>query len=268
MGSVCSSVCGRASVDGINVVITSAITGDVLAELSGVPAHTPLRVLLASLPEPPQSSYYQFLLPGGGGSILGRGQVISTLLSGKGNADRLDDADRLEIAVVLVPQQGSHGWRIRAATTRSGWAWDVHQLEFVCASGERLDGRFEEMFYSGSAGDPAHGSIPGFEPRNALDIWRGGLWGGRRGVDQTYFLGLKVARPEMVTRIQLVQGDMNGADDIDVECLDERGQWRLVSRVHIGNLGHVGVQRIDLYPQGGICPRPGEEPEIAALWRA
>eukprot|EP00928_Gymnodinium_smaydae_P049700 TRINITY_DN3337_c0_g2_i1.p1 TRINITY_DN3337_c0_g2~~TRINITY_DN3337_c0_g2_i1.p1 ORF type:complete len:222 (+),score=30.72 TRINITY_DN3337_c0_g2_i1:55-720(+) len=94
------------------------------------------------------------------------------------------------------------GWRVIAAQSSSGWAWDVHALRFITAEGELAPGQDCRVVASGDAGR-------GWGADNAFSAKSQNPWGGRRpGARDSggpFFIGLQCSQPHSLIRVQLEQ---------------------------------------------------------------
>jgi len=130
---------------------------------------------------------------------------------------------------------GSHqstSWRVATSTTRSGWAWDVMQLNFVDADGIVVAlGDDCVAIHSGSVSDRTRGGIPGYEPENAFNTNRA-IWGGRKTAGE-FFLGFRCTRSRSVQTVQIIQyGSKHVTDNLSVQRLHGR-EWITVHRTKL-----------------------------------
>lgn len=119
----------------------------------------------------------------------------------------------------------SKSWRVLASRTRSGWAWDIMQLNIVTANGNM--GTFGssngcDAIQSGSVSDAGDG-ITGYEPRNAFRT-DGTWWGGRKNTAGEFYLGFECTESQVVRSVEILQGaslhSQHVADSVILQYFD------------------------------------------------
>jgi hypothetical protein len=143
----------------------------------------------------------------------------------------------------VISNASTTGWLIRAKTTMSGWAWDVKTLGFMTTSGKLLRLSDCQVIHSGSVSDGKHGGIPGYEATNAFQN-NAGLWGGRRGSDGTFFIGLMCSQTEDIRFVQIAQGTGHYAVEVSIERSIRQNVWQVV---HTMRLQHLGSGHLQTY---------------------
>ncbi|KAK3277524.1 hypothetical protein CYMTET_14475 [Cymbomonas tetramitiformis] len=107
----------------------------------------------------------------------------------------------------------SAAWRLRACDN-SDALWDVSRLRFF-SDGTEINIPADAILSSGSAADPEHGGVTGYEASQALRD-DGSIWGGRTSGkhNNQLFLGARLGSPVTVDCMQLTQCNL-GADPIE-----------------------------------------------------
>lgn len=206
----------------VQVTVVSPLSGETLLGPAKVSSTTMLKEIIDSLNPPRPYHVWQLIGLEDDDCVYDLLRTIKSICTGDSREVQLQ---------VLARKAGSKGWRVRAQTTNSTWAWDVKTLVFNTDAGVQLgkDGTSCKVMHSGSVSDPEHGGIGGYAPENAF--WRGsGWWGGRRGGDDnSFFIGLQCQNPANVTSVQLAQGDTHYATELSIECLnDTEEKWQVV----------------------------------------